>query len=137
MFQLYQPLNFFGSVYRNIRQSLTDMENLFSLWSEKPFETNQNTNLPQSAEASIRFENVSFDYDVRRTIIQNISFEVPNGKKVAIVGPTGAGKSTISRLLFRFYNPKSGYIYINDQNIKDISQQSLRKIIAVVPQDTV
>ena len=137
MFQLYQPLNFFGSVYRNIRQSLTDMENLFSLWSEKPFETNQNTNLLQSTEASIRFENVSFDYDVRRTIIQSISFEVPNGKKVAIVGPTGAGKSTISRLLFKFYNPKSGSIYVNNQNIKEISQQSLRKIIGVVPQDTV
>ena len=137
MFQLYQPLNFFGSVYRNIRQSLTDMENLFSLWSEKPYETNQNTNLLQSTEASIRFENVSFDYDVRRTIIQSISFEVPNGKKVAIVGPTGAGKSTISRLLFKFYNPKSGSIYVNNQNIKEISQQSLRKIIGVVPQDTV
>ena len=137
MFQLYQPLNFFGSVYRNIRQSLTDMENLFSLWSEKPNETDQNTNLLQSTEASIRFENVSFDYDVRRTIIQNISFEVPDGKKVAIVGPTGAGKSTISRLLFKFYNPKSGSIYVNNQNIKEISQQSLRKIIGVVPQDTV
>ena len=137
MFQLYQPLNFFGSVYRNIRQSLTDMENLFSLWSEKPYETNQNTNLLQSTEASIRFENVSFDYDVRRTIIQNISFEVLDGKKVAIVGPTGAGKSTISRLLFKFYNPKSGSIYVNNQNIKEISQQSLRKIIGVVPQDTV
>ena len=137
MFQLYQPLNFFGSVYRNIRQSLTDMENLFSLWSEKPYETNQNTNLLQSTEASIRFENVSFDYDVRRTIIQNISFEVPDGKKVAIVGPTGAGKSTISRLLFKFYNPKSGSIYVNNQNIREISQQSLRKIIGVVPQDTV
>ena len=137
MFQLYQPLNFFGSVYRNIRQSLTDMENLFSLWSEKPYETNQNTNLLQSAEAIIRFENVSFDYDVRRTIIQNISFEVPDGKKVAIVGPTGAGKSTISRLLFKFYNPKSGSIYVNNQNIREISQQSLRKIIGVVPQDTV
>ena len=137
MFQLYQPLNFFGSVYRNIRQSLTDMENLFSLWSEKPYEINQNTNLLHSTEASIRFENVSFDYDVRRTIIQNISFEVPDGKKVAIVGPTGAGKSTISRLLFKFYNPKSGSIYVNNQNIKEISQQSLRKIIGVVPQDTV
>ena len=80
---------------------------------------------------------MSFDYDVRRTIIQNISFEVPDGKKVAIVGPTGAGKSTISRLLFKFYNPKSGSIYVNNQNIKEISQQSLRKIIGVVPQDTV
>ena len=137
MFQLYQPLNFFGTVYRNIRQSLTDMENLFSLWGEKPYENNQDTNLKDTENASIRFDNVSFDYDVRRTIIQDISFEVPNGKKVAIVGPTGAGKSTISRLLFRFYNPKSGSIYVNDQNIKDISQQSLRKIIGVVPQDTV
>ena len=137
MFQLYQPLNFFGTVYRNIRQSLTDMENLFSLWGEKPYENNQDTNLKYTENASIRFDNVSFDYDVRRTIIKDISFEVPNGKKVAIVGPTGAGKSTISRLLFRFYNPKSGSIYVNDQNIKDISQQSLRKIIGVVPQDTV
>ena len=137
MFQLYQPLNFFGNVYRSIRQSLTDMENLFSLWEEKPYENNQDTNLKDTENASIRFDNVSFDYDVRRTIIQDISFEVPNGKKVAIVGPTGAGKSTISRLLFRFYNPKSGSIYVNDQNIKDISQQSLRKIIGVVPQDTV
>jgi len=137
MFQLYQPLNFFGTVYRNIRQSLTDMENLFSLWGEKHYENNQDTNLKDTENASIRFDNVSFDYDVRRTIIQDISFEVPTGKKVAIVGPTGAGKSTISRLLFRFYNPKSGSIYVNDQNIKDISQQSLRKIIGVVPQDTV
>ena len=137
MFQLYQPLNFFGTVYRSIRQSLTDMENLFSLWGEKPYENNQETTLKDIENASIRFDNVSFDYDVRRTIIKDISFEVPNGKKVAIVGPTGAGKSTISRLLFRFYNPKSGSIYVNDQNIKDISQQSLRKIIGVVPQDTV
>jgi|TARA_B110000444_G_scaffold62716_1_gene58655 ABC-type transport system involved in Fe-S cluster assembly fused permease/ATPase subunit len=137
MFQLYQPLNFFGTVYRSIRQSLTDMENLFSLWGEKPYENNQETTLKDTENASIRFDNVSFDYDVRRTIIKDISFEVPNGKKVAIVGPTGAGKSTISRLLFRFYNPKSGSIYVNDQNIKDISQQSLRKIIGVVPQDTV
>ena len=137
MFQLYQPLNFFGTVYRSIRQSLTDMENLFSLWGEKPYENNQETTLKDTENASIRFDNVSFDYDVRRTIIKDISFEVPNGKKVAIVGPTGAGKSTISRLLFRFYNPKSGSIYVNDQNIKDISQQSLRKIIGMVPQDTV
>ena len=137
MFQLYQPLNFFGTVYRSIRQSLTDMENLFSLWGEKPYENNQETTLKDTENASIKFDNVSFDYDVRRTIIKDISFEVPNGKKVAIVGPTGAGKSTISRLLFRFYNPKSGSIYVKDQNIKDISQQSLRKIIGVVPQDTV
>ena len=137
MLQLYQPLNFFGTVYREIRQSLTDMENLFTLWEEKPNLTDSEKTLHKSEEASIRFENVSFDYDARRTIIQNISFEVPNGKKVALVGPTGAGKSTISRLLFRFYDPKEGAVYVNNQNIKDISQQSLRKIIGVVPQDTV
>ena len=137
MLQLYQPLNFFGTVYREIRQSLTDMENLFTLWEEKPNLTDSETTLQKTKEASIRFENVSFDYDARRTIIQNISFEVPNGKKVALVGPTGAGKSTISRLLFRFYDPKEGTVCVNNQNIKDISQQSLRKMIGVVPQDTV
>jgi ATP-binding cassette subfamily B protein len=137
MLQLYQPLNFFGTVYREIRQSLTDMENLFTLWEEKPNLSDSNEKLLEIEETSIRFENVSFDYDARRTIIKDISFEVPNGKKVALVGPTGAGKSTISRLLFRFYDPKQGAVYINNQNIKDISQQSLRKHIGVVPQDTV
>ena len=137
MLQLYQPLNFFGTVYREIRQSLTDMENLFTLWEEKPNLRDGAEKLLEIGEASIRFENVSFDYDDRRKIIKDISFEVPNGKKVALVGPTGAGKSTISRLLFRFYDPKQGDVYINNQNIKDISQQSLRKHIGVVPQDTV
>ena len=137
MLQLYQPLNFFGTVYREIRQSLTDMENLFTLWEEKPNLTDSDQSVSQTTQASIRFENVSFDYDERRTIIENISFEVPNGKKVALVGPTGAGKSTISRLLFRFYDPKQGAIFINNENIKDISQSSLRKMIGVVPQDTV
>ncbi len=137
MLQLYQPLNWLGSVYREIRQALTDMENMFSLL-EVASTTNDNLeDIPQSNDAEIRFENVSFDYDVRRTIIKNISFTVPNGKKVAIVGPTGAGKSTISRLLFKFYDPKEGNIFINNTNINKISQNSLRKIIGVVPQDTV
>ena len=137
MLQLYQPLSFLGSVYREIRQALTDMENMFSLLDISPAIRNTLNKLPQSNIAEIKFDNVSFDYDVRRTIINNISFTVPNGKKVAIVGPTGAGKSTISRLLFKFYEPKSGGIYINNVNTNTISQESLREIIGVVPQDTV
>ena len=137
MLQLYQPLNWLGSVYREIRQALTYMENMFSLLEVAPTTNDDLNDIPQSNDAEIRFENISFDYDIRRTIIKNITFTVPNGKKVAIVGPTGAGKSTISRLLFKFYDPKEGNIFINNTNVNKISQNSLRKIIGVVPQDTV
>ena len=137
MMQLYQPLYFFGTVIREIRQSLIDMENLFTLWDEKPNIKDSDHSIDLSDKASIEFRNVSFDYDPKRTIIKDISFKVPNGKKVALVGPTGAGKSTISRLLFRFYDPKQGSVFINNQDIKDMSQISLRRLIGVVPQDTV
>jgi ABC-type transport system involved in Fe-S cluster assembly fused permease/ATPase subunit len=110
---------------------------MFSLLEVKSTTQEVNKKIPEGNNAEIKFDQVSFDYDVRRTIIKNISFTVPDGKKVAIVGPTGAGKSTISRLLFKFYEPKSGSIYVNNMNINRVSQDSLREIIGVVPQDTV
>jgi ABC transporter ATM len=138
VFQLSVPLNFLGSVYRELRQSLLDMETLFNLQKVNvKIEERPNAkvlNLPRGGE--IKFENVTFGYHPERPILKNASFTIPAGKKFAIVGPSGCGKSTILRLLFRFYDPQSGRILVDGQDIRDVTLDSLRKSIGVVPQDT-
>src|SRR5215471_1506149 len=138
MIQLYQPLNFMGMVYREIKQAITDIEIMFSILAREP-EIKDVTGAPQLrvTAGNIRFENVSFAYDPERPILRGITFDVPAGKTVAVVGPSGAGKSTISRLLFRFYDLSGGRILIDGQDIALVTQKSLRKVIGMVPQDTV
>ena len=138
MIQLYQPLNFMGLVYREIKQAVIDIETMFSILLRRPEIEDRSGAPPLKVHAgSIRFENVSFAYEPARQILNNVSFEVPAGRTVAIVGPSGAGKSTISRLLFRFYDVTGGRILIDGQDIRGITQQSLRAAIGMVPQDTV
>tara|TARA_B100000579_G_C22775140_1_gene826167 strand:+ start:53 stop:1213 length:1161 start_codon:yes stop_codon:yes gene_type:complete len=137
MLQLYQPLNFLGTIYREIRQSLIDMENMFKLLNEKNNIEDTGENNLENKNSEIIFKNISFGYHPDKLIIKKLSFKLTKGKSLAIVGPTGAGKSTISKLLFRFYDPLSGEILINNTNIKEYRQLDLRKIIGIVPQDTV
>jgi ATP-binding cassette, subfamily B, heavy metal transporter len=138
MLQLYQPLNFMGMVYREIRQAIVDIEAMFVILSEHAEIKDAPGAEPlKVTDGAVRFEDVQFNYDPARKILRGVSFEAPAGHTIAIVGPSGAGKSTISRLLFRFYEPSSGRITIDGQDISRVTQKSLRAAIGMVPQDTV
>jgi len=138
MIQLYQPLNFMGMVYREIKQAVIDIEKMFEVLARDPEIKDLPGAKPLAVTAgNVRFDDVRFSYDPERAILKGLTFEVPAGKTVAIVGPSGAGKSTISRLLFRLYDISSGTISIDGQDIRKVTQASLRAAIGMVPQDTV
>jgi ATP-binding cassette subfamily B protein len=150
MIQLYIPLGFLGVLYREIKQGLTDLEKMFTLMEREreiadlpgalPLAlADENTQVLNATvgNASVRFNHVNFAYDPARPILHDISFDIPAGKTVAVVGPSGSGKSTLARLLFRFYDVQSGQILIAGQDIKQVTQASVRQAIGIVPQDTV
>jgi ATP-binding cassette, subfamily B, heavy metal transporter len=139
MIQLYIPLNFLGVLYREIKQSLTDLDKMFVLMEKEREVADKPGAVPLSinSDAAVRFENVSFAYEPARPILHHVSFEIPAGKTVAVVGPSGSGKSTLARLLYRFYDVQQGRITIAGQDIREVTQASVRQAIGIVPQDTV
>jgi ABC-type transport system involved in Fe-S cluster assembly fused permease/ATPase subunit len=139
MIQLYIPLNFLGVIYREIKQSLTDLDRMFTLLEKEREVADRShaTDLLWPQPPAVQFDRVAFAYDPARTILHDISFEIPAGKTVAVVGPSGSGKSTLARLLYRFYDVSHGAIRIGGQDVRDVTQSSVRRAIGIVPQDTV